>query len=67
MEKLTYLKLSLQLFISALIGLEVSILPNPFIKPLIFLLVIYVALVYNIPDKSIDVIKRLNKFMSELE
>ena len=67
MEKLTYLKLSLQLFISALIGLEVSLLPNPFIKPLIFLLVIYVALVYNIPDKSIDVIKRLNKFMSELE
>ena len=63
MENTTYLKLSLQLCISALIGLEVSLLPNPFIKPLIFLLVIYVALVYNLPDKSIDVIKRLNQFI----
>jgi hypothetical protein len=56
------IKLSLQLIISALIGLEVSIQPNPFIKPLVFLLIIYIAIIHDIPGKCtqlyIDVIKK---------
>ena len=51
------IKISLQIIISALIGLEVSILPNPFIKPLIFILLIYIALIYSIPDRCISVLK----------
>ena len=57
------MKLSLQIIISALIGLEVSIQPNPFIKPLVFILLIYIALIHSIPDKCISVLKDIyNKF-----
>jgi hypothetical protein len=55
----TRIKLSLQILISAMIGLEVSILPNPFIKPLVFLLLIYIALIHDIPDKCMSVLKGL--------
>ena len=58
------LKLMLQITISALIGLEVSILPNPFIKPLVFLLLIYIALIHSLPDKCISILKRLYKFLN---
>ncbi len=51
------IKLSLQIIISALIGLEVSIHPNPFIKPLVFLLLIYIAIIHDIPDRCISVLK----------
>ena len=57
------IKLSLQIIISALIGLEVSIQPNPFIKPLVFLLLIYIAIIHDIPDRCISVLKDIyNKF-----
>ena len=59
----TRIKLSLQIIISALIGLEVSIYPNPFIKPLVFLLLIYIALIHSIPDRCMHLIKDIyNKF-----
>ena len=57
------LKLMLQITISALIGLEVSILPNPFIKPLVFLLLIYIALIHSLPDKCISILKRLYNYI----
>ena len=57
------IKLSLQIIISALIGLEVSILPNPFIKPLVFLLLIYIAIIHDIPDRCMHLLKDIyNKF-----
>jgi len=65
MKYLTHIKISLQLFISALIGIEVSILPNPYIEPLICLLLIYIALKYNIPDKSITSLKRLTQGLTK--
>ena len=52
------IKLTLQLFISCLIGLEVSLKPNPYIRELIFLLFIYIALKYDLPNKTIQVIKK---------
>ena len=64
MELYNRLKLSLQITISALIGLEVSIQPNPFIKPLVFLLLIYIALIHSLPDKCISILKRLYKFLN---
>ena len=57
------IKLSLQITISALIGLEVSILPNVYIKPLVFLLLIYIALIHNVPDKCISILKRLYNYI----
>ena len=57
------LKLMLQITISALIGLEVSIQPNPFIKPLVFLLLIYIALIHSLPDKCISILKRLYNYI----
>ena len=63
MELYSRIKISLQIIISALIGLEVSIQPNPFIKPLVFILLIYIALIHSIPDKCISVLKDIyNKF-----
>jgi len=57
------IKFSLQITISALIGLEVSILPNVYIKPLVFLLLIYIALIHNVPDRSINVIKKFYNYI----
>jgi len=57
------IKFSLQIIISALIGLEVSILPNPFIKPLVFLLLIYIALIHSIPEKCISILKRFYNYI----
>ena len=52
------IKLILELFISCLIGLEVSLNPNPYIKELIFLLLIYTALKYNLPNKTLSCIRK---------
>ena len=52
------IKLILELFISCLIGLEVSLNPNPYIKELIFLLLIYTALKYNLPNKTLSSIRK---------
>ena len=52
------IKFTLQILISAMIGLEVSMLPNPFIKPLVFLLLIYIAIIHDIPNRCIDLIKK---------
>ena len=57
------IKISLQIIISALIGLEVSIHPNPFIKPLVFLLLIYIALIHSIPEKCISILKRFYNYI----
>jgi hypothetical protein len=57
------IKLSLQITISALIGLEVSILPNVYIKPLVFLLLIYIALIHSIPEKCLSALKRLYNYI----
>jgi hypothetical protein len=57
------IKLSLQITISALIGLEVSILPNVYIKPLVFLLLIYIALIHNVPEKCLSALKRLYNYI----
>ena len=53
-----HIKLILELFISCLIGLEVSLNPNPYIKELIFLLLIYTALKYNLPNKTLNSIQK---------
>ena len=52
------IKLILELFISCLIALEVSLNPNPYIKELIFLLLIYTALKYNLPNKTLSSIRK---------
>ena len=52
------IKLTLELVISCLIGLEVSLNPNPYIKELIFLLLIYTALKYNLPNKTLNSIRK---------
>ena len=49
---------TLELFISCLIALEISLEPNPYIKELIFLLLIYTALKYNLPNKTLNSIKK---------
>jgi len=58
------IKLTLELFISCLIGLEISLKPNPYIEELIFLLLIYIALKYNLHEKSIQSITKLYKFLN---
>ena len=52
------IKLILELFISCLIALEVSLNPNPYIEELIFLLLIYTALKYNLPNKTLSSIRK---------
>ena len=53
-----HIKFTLELFISCLIGLEVSFDPNPYIEELIFLLLIYTALKYNLPNKTLNSIQK---------
>ena len=53
-----HIKFTLELVISCLIGLEVSLNPNPYIKELIFLLLIYTALKYNLPNKTLNSIQK---------
>ena len=52
------IKFTLELFISCLIALEVSLDPNPYIEELIFLLLIYTALKYNLPNKTLNSIQK---------
>ena len=58
------IKFTLELFISCLIALEISFRPNPYIKELIFLLLIYIALKHDLPEKSIQTITKLYKFLN---
>ena len=51
-------KLTLELVISCLIALEVSLEPNPYITELIFILLIYIALKYNLPNKTLNSIRK---------
>ena len=52
------IKFTLELFISCLIGLEVSLNPNPYIKELIFILLIYIALKHNLVNKTLNTIQK---------
>ena len=52
------IKFTLELFISCLIGLEVSLTPNPYIKELIFILLIYIALKHDLPNKTLNSIRK---------
>ena len=52
------IKFTLELFISCLIALEVSLNPNPYIKELIFILLIYIALKYNLANKTLNSIRK---------
>ena len=51
-------KLTLELVISCLIALEVSIEPNPYITELIFIMLIYIALKYNLANKTLNSIRK---------
>ena len=51
-------KLTLELVISCLIALEVSLDPNPYITELIFILLIYIALKYNLANKTLNSIRK---------
>ena len=52
------IKFTLELFISCLIALEVSLDPNPYIEELIFILLIYIALKHDLPNKTLNSIKK---------
>jgi len=52
------IKFTLELFISCLIALEVSLKPNPYITELIFMLLIYIALKYNLANKTLNSIQK---------
>jgi hypothetical protein len=52
------IKVTLQVIISALLGLEVSLSPNIYIKPLIWSLVFYIVLRYNIDKKIMLTMER---------
>ena len=52
------IKLILELVISCLIALEVSLKPNPYITELIFMLLIYIALKYNLANKTLNSIQK---------
>ena len=53
-----HIKYTLELFISCLIALEISLEPNPYIKELIFILLIYIALKHNLTNKTLNSIKK---------
>ena len=52
------IKLILELVISCLLALEVSLKPNPYITELIFMLLIYIALKYNLANKTLNSIQK---------
>ena len=52
------IKFTLELFISCLIALEVSLDPNPYIEELIFILLIYIALKHNLVNKTLNTIQK---------
>ena len=52
------IKFTLELFISCLIALEVSLNPNPYIEELIFILLIYIALKHDLPNKTLNSIRK---------
>ena len=52
------IKFTLELFIFCLIALEVSLNPNPYIEELIFILLIYIALKHDLPNKTLNSIRK---------
>ena len=54
-KKILYI---VQIIVSVLIALEISIPPNPYIGELIFALTILICIKYNIPKKILDVIEK---------
>ena len=50
------IKYTLELVICVLLGMEVSLQPNPYLTHLIIALMLYICLKYNIPQKIIDTI-----------
>ena len=52
------IKLILELVISCLLALEVSLKPNPYITELIFIMLIYIALKYNLANKTLNSIRK---------
>ena len=53
-------ELSLKVVVSVLIGLEVSIPPNPYKQPLVLGLVLLICLKHDIPNK---ILKKLKKWI----
>ena len=53
-----HIKYTLELFISCLIALEISLEPNPYIEELIFILLIYIALKHNLTNKTLNSIRK---------
>ena len=53
-----HIKFTLELFISCLIGLEVSLNPNPYIEELIFISLIYIALKHDLANKTLNSIQK---------
>ena len=51
-------ELSLKVVVSVLIGLEVSIPPNPYKQPLILGLVLLICLKHDIPNKILNKLKK---------
>ena len=52
------IRYTLQLFISIYIALEIAIPPNLYTKQLVFCLIIYIILTYNIVPKVINTFSR---------
>ena len=48
------IKYTLQLIICVLLGLEVSLAPNPYTTYLIIVMTLYICLKHDIPQKIID-------------
>jgi len=55
------IELSLKVVVSVLIGLEVSIPPNPYKQHLILGLVLLICLKHDIPNKIIKWLKKWNR------
>jgi hypothetical protein len=52
------IRYTLQLFISIYIALEISIPPNLYTKQLVFCLIIYIILTYNVVPRMINTFSR---------
>ena len=48
------IKYTLELVICVLVGLEISIPPNPYTNELVMMLVLYICLIHDIPQKIIN-------------
>lgn len=59
---LDIIKITLQIIVAAMIGIEVSMPPNPYKQELIIALIIYICLKHDLPNKIISKVNiALNK------